>query len=127
MKSSKIEQEKALELIRKKYPKAEFWYSEDDGKYNIAFYGANSRTYSYSCINTLHFLQRLKIVNDNVVYKKDFNARKKKIEHLKERLILLKSGEELVFFETVEDAIIRIQKEIEKEQEHLDKLIILDI
>lgn len=127
MKSSKIEQEKALSLIRKKYPKAEFWYSEDDGKYNIAFYGANSRTYSYSCVNTLHFLKRLKIVNDNVVYKKDFNARKKKIEHLKERLILLKSGEEHVFFETVEDAIIRIQKEIEKEQEHLDKLIILDI
>ena len=97
MKSSKIEQEKALSLIRKKYPKAEFWYSEDDGKYNIAFYGANSRTYSYSCVNTLHFLKRLNIVDDNIVYKKDFNAYKRSIERIKNNLAELKSGKCNVF------------------------------
>ena len=127
MKSSKIEQEKALSLIRKKYPKAEFWYSEDDGKYNIAFYGANSRTYSYSCVNTLHFLKRLNIVDDNVVYKKDFNAYKRSIERIKNSLAELKSGKCNVFFETRDEAIQRKEQELIEKQKYLDSLVILDI
>ena len=46
MKSSIIKQDKALELIRQKYPTAEYWYNEIEQTYNIAF-EAKGKVYSY--------------------------------------------------------------------------------
>lgn len=130
MKMSKIEEEKAKEIIMAKYPKADFWYDKESGKFNIAFGGVDTKVYSYHCINTLHFLKRLKLVGDNVVYNKDYKAIQNNIEEMKREIEKLKNEKEDSFyfiFNTKEEEIAEQKKGLKKKQEYLDSLIILDI
>ena len=127
MKVSKIEQEKAINLIRKKYPKADFWYNEEEGTYNIAFEGNDSKVYSYRCANTLQFLKRLKVVESNVMYKKDYNYYVKALEKQKQEILNLKNGTGVFFLMTLNEAIELAEKEKNRLQNIIDNSIILDI
>lgn len=127
MKVSKIENEKAINLIRKVYPKADFWYDEDNSRFCIAFGGENTKVYSYCCINTLHFLKRIHIVDDNVMYKKDYNNYLKDLEKQKKELFELENGRGIFFFMTREQAIDKQKKEIERIENIVNSSIVLDI
>lgn len=130
MKMSKIEKIKALELIRKKYPKADFWYSEESKKFNIAFNGEGSKVYSYRCYNTLDFLKRIKVVEEKVVYLKDYEIIKENIKHLKRYIFELenKDEEDFIFlFDTKESMIKDKKEELEKMQKSFESLMILNI
>lgn len=127
MKTSKIEKEKALNIIRSKYPKADFWIDEEKQTYNIAFEGPDSKVYSYRCFNTLCFLQRLKLIDENVMYKKDYNSYKKDYDKTLNKLNNIKEDKEEYYFMTKEEAIQITEKELIRLKSILDKAIILDI
>ena len=126
MKSSIIKQVKALELIRQKYPTAEYWYNEIEQTYNIAF-EAEGKVYSYRCFNTLEFLKRIKILDENTIYKKDYDSYKKDYDKTLNKLNNIKEDKEEYYFMTKEEAIQITEKELIRLKSILDKAIILDI
>lgn len=126
MKTSKIEKEKALNIIRSKYPKADFWIDEERQTYNIAF-EAEGKVYSYRCFNTLEFLKRIKILDENTIYKKDYDSYKKDYDKTLNKLNNIKEDKEEYYFMTKEEAIQITEKELIRLKSILDKAIILDI
>lgn len=126
MKTSKIEKEKALNIITSKYPKADFWIDEERQTYNIAF-EAEGKVYSYRCFNTLEFLKRIKILDENTIYKKDYDSYKKDYDKTLNKLNNIKEDKEEYYFMTKEEAIQITEKELIRLKSILDKAIILDI
>jgi hypothetical protein len=126
MKTSKIEKEKALNIIRSKYPKTDFWIDEEKQTYNIAF-EAEGKVYSYRCFNTLEFLKRIKILDENTIYKKDYDSYKKDYDKTLNKLNNIKEDKEEYYFMTKEEAIQITEKELIRLKSILDKAIILDI
>ena len=127
MKMSKIEQEKAMNLIKEKYPEANFWYNEEEKTYNIAFNGSNSKVYSYKCMNTLQFLKRLKIVDNNVMYAKDYNYYLKALQKQEQKILNLKNGTETFYLMTIDEAIQLAIQEKNRLQNIVNNSIVLDI
>ena len=109
MKSSIIKQDKALELIRQKYPTAEYWYNEIEQTYNIAF-EAEGKVYSYRCFNTLEFLKRIKILDENTIYKKDYDSYIKSINKTKQYIEDIKNDKAIYFLMTKENALYEAKK-----------------
>lgn len=127
MKMSKIENNKALNIIRQKYPKADFWVDEETKTYNIAFEGPNSRVYSYKCSNTLHFLQRLNLIGNNVMYNKDYKYYKDLEQKLLNKLDNINKDKEVYYLMTKEQAIYKVKQELNKVKAILNECVILDI
>lgn len=126
MKSSIIKQDKALELIRQKYPTAEYWYNEIEQTYNIAF-EAEGKVYSYRCFNTLEFLKRIKILDENTIYKKDYDSYIKSINKTKQYIEDIKNDKAIYFLMTKEKALYEAEKELKRLQNIINKCKVLDI
>lgn len=126
MKSSIIKQDKALELIRQKYPTAEYWYNEIEQTYNIAF-EAEGKVYSYRCFNTLEFLKRIKILDENTIYKKDYDSYIKSINKTKQYIEDIKNDKAIYFLMTKENALYEAEKELKRLQNIINKCKVLDI
>lgn len=126
MKSSIIKQDKALELIRQKYPTAEYWYNEIEQTYNIAF-EAEGKVYSYRCFNTLEFLKRIKILDENTIYKKDYDSYIKSINKTKQYIEDIKNDKVIYFLMTKENALYEAEKELKRLQNIINKCKVLDI
>lgn len=126
MKSSIIKQDKALELIRQKYPTAEYWYNEIEQTYNIAF-EAEGKVYSYRCFNTLEFLKRIKILDENTIYKKDYDSYIKSINKTKQYIEDIKNDKAIYFLMTKENALYEAKKELKRLQNIINKCKVLDI
>lgn len=126
MKSSIIKQDKALELIRQKYPTAEYWYNEIEQTYNIAF-EAEGKVYSYRCFNTLEFLKRIKILDENTIYKKDYDLYIKSINKTKQYIEDIKNDKAIYFLMTKENALYEAKKELKRLQNIINKCKVLDI
>jgi hypothetical protein len=126
MKSSIIKQDKALELIRQKYPTAEYWYNEIEQTYNIAF-EAQGKVYSYRCFNTLEFLKRIKILDENIIYKKDYDSYIKSINKTKQYIEDIKNNKAIYFLITKENALYEAEKELKRLQNIINKCKVLDI
>lgn len=126
MKSSIIKQDKALELIRQKYPTAKYWYNEIEQTYNIAF-EAKGKVYSYRCFNTLEFLKRIKILDENTIYKKDYDSYIKSINKTKQYIEDIKNDKAIYFLMTKENALYEAEKELKRLQNIINKCKVLDI
>ena len=103
------------------------FFDEEKQTYNIAFEGPDSKVYSYRCFNTLCFLQRLKLIDENVMYKKDYDSYKKGYDKTLNKLNNIKEDKEEYYFMTKEEAIQITEKELIRLKSILDKAIILDI
>lgn len=126
MKRSIITQNKALELIREKYPTANYWFNENEQTYNIA-YMKGGKVYSYKAYNTLCFLQRIKVINENVMYKKDYDNYVKSLNKAKQKLKDLEEGRLEYYLMSKEQIFESIKQEIQRLTNIIETSKILDI
>lgn len=129
MKLSKIEKEKALKLFRKKYKNGGFWYDEQLGKFFV-YFTEEGKCYKYNCSNTLQLLKKLKIVDGNVVYKKDYKLLLDEIKRVKEHLQEFKTLPDTSFwftFTSRPDLIKEYKQRLAKLENDLKNVVVLDV
>lgn len=126
MKTSIITQNKALELIREKYPTANYWFNENEQTYNIA-YMKGGKVYSYKVYNTLCFLKRIKVIDEDVMYKKDYDNYVKSLNKAKQKLKDLEEGKFEYYLMSKEQVFESIKQKIQRLTNIIETSKILDI
>ena len=129
MKKSKIETEKGIKLFQKKYPTGGYWFDEEQGRFNV-YFKEGGKVYGYRATNTLQLIRKLKIVNENVMYNKDYKQLQNSIEKQKKSIIEIKTEPDdsfIFLFSNRNDCLKEAMQKLQKMENDLANAVVLDI
>jgi hypothetical protein len=109
---NKMSFKKLKELFLKKYPNGAIFQDSNYVTCMAVVFNKNQRVYHYSYNNYLDLAKRLKLIDDNVLYKRSIKSLQKMIEREEKRLEDVINDRDTFYLFTKEEEIESIKKEI---------------